>query len=60
VTLNAFAQLSKYFWAVMSFSGEPSSDGFMKRYELHYQLKKVIVGVLALSTFMRDKVVGQG
>jgi hypothetical protein len=30
-TLNAFAQLSKYFWAVMSFGGEPSSDGFVKR-----------------------------
>jgi hypothetical protein len=27
----------------MSFSGEPSSDRFMKRYELHYQPKKVIV-----------------
>jgi hypothetical protein len=28
---------------MMSFSGEPSSDRFMKRYELHYQPKKVIV-----------------
>jgi hypothetical protein len=37
---NTFAQLFKYFWAVMSFSGKPSSDGFTKRYELHYQLKK--------------------
>jgi hypothetical protein len=26
---------------VLSFSGEPSSDGFAKCYELHYQLKKV-------------------
>jgi hypothetical protein len=30
----------------MIFGGEPSSDGFMKRYELHYQPKKVIVGDL--------------
>jgi hypothetical protein len=43
LTPNAFTQLSKYFWAVMSFSGEPSSDGFVKRYELYYQPKKVIV-----------------
>jgi hypothetical protein len=25
----------------MSFGGVPSSDGFVKRYELHYQPKKV-------------------
>jgi hypothetical protein len=43
LTLNDFAQLSKYFWAVMSFGDEPSSNGFVKRYELHYQPKKVIV-----------------
>jgi hypothetical protein len=43
LTLNAFAQLSKYFWAVISFGGEPSNDGFAKRYELHYQSKKVDV-----------------
>jgi hypothetical protein len=43
LTLNAFAQLSKYFWAVMSFGGVPSSDGFVKLYELHYQPKKVDV-----------------
>jgi hypothetical protein len=43
LTLKAFAQLSKYFWAVMSFGGEPNSDGFVKRYKLHYHLKKVIV-----------------
>jgi dimeric dUTPase (all-alpha-NTP-PPase superfamily) len=36
LTPNAVAQLSKYFWAVMSFSGKPSSDGFVKHYELHY------------------------
>jgi hypothetical protein len=41
LTPNAFAQFSKYFWAVMSFGGKPSGDGFAKRYELHYQLKKV-------------------
>jgi hypothetical protein len=44
VTPNAFSQLSKYFWALMSFGGETSSDGFVKRYELHYHPKKVIVG----------------
>jgi hypothetical protein len=27
----------------MSFSGEPSSDGFANRYELDYQPKKVVV-----------------
>jgi hypothetical protein len=43
LTLNTIAQMSKYFWAVLSFSGEPSSDGFAKRYELHYQPKKVPV-----------------
>jgi hypothetical protein len=26
LTPNVFAQLSKYFWVVMSFGGEPSSD----------------------------------
>jgi hypothetical protein len=30
---NAFAQLSRYFWAVMSFVDEPSSDSFVKRYD---------------------------
>jgi hypothetical protein len=35
--------LCKYFWAVMSFGGVPSSDGFMKCYELHYQPKKMEV-----------------
>jgi hypothetical protein len=41
LTLNAIAQMLKYFWAVLSFDGEPSSNGFAKRYELHYQTKKV-------------------
>jgi hypothetical protein len=40
---NAITQLSNYFWAVISFDGEPSSDDFTKHYELHYQLKKVVV-----------------
>jgi hypothetical protein len=43
LTPNAIVQLSKYFWAVLSFNEEPSNDGFAKRYELHYQLKKVVV-----------------
>jgi hypothetical protein len=43
LTPNAIAQLSKYFWAVLSFGGESSSDGFAKHYELHYQPKKVVV-----------------
>jgi hypothetical protein len=38
---NTFAQLSKYFWAVMSFGGNLSTDGFVNHYELHYQPKKV-------------------
>jgi hypothetical protein len=36
LTPNDIAQLSKYFWAVLSFSREPSSDSFAKCYELHY------------------------
>jgi hypothetical protein len=36
-------QLSKYVWAVVSFRGVPSVDGFTKRYELHYQSKKMDV-----------------
>jgi hypothetical protein len=35
LTPNAFAQFSKYFWAVMSFGGKPSGNGFVQRYELH-------------------------
>jgi hypothetical protein len=42
LTPNAFTQFSKYFWAVMSFDGKPSGDGFVKCYELHYQPKKVV------------------
>jgi hypothetical protein len=43
LTPNAIAQLSKYFWAMLSFGGVPSSDGFAKCYELHYQPKKIVV-----------------
>jgi hypothetical protein len=38
---DAIAQLSKYFWVVLRFDGKPTSDGFAKCYELHYQSKKV-------------------
>jgi hypothetical protein len=41
LTPNAFTQFSMYFWAMISFGGKPSGDGFAKCYELHYQLKKV-------------------
>jgi hypothetical protein len=43
VTPNAMVQLSKYIWAVMSFKGVPSTDGFARRYELHYQPRKMEV-----------------
>jgi hypothetical protein len=43
LTPNAIAQVSKYFWAVLSFGGEKSSDGFTNHYELYYQPKKVVV-----------------
>jgi hypothetical protein len=43
LTPNAITQLSKYFWVVLSFGGEPSSVGFARRYELHYQPKKVTI-----------------
>jgi hypothetical protein len=38
---NAITQLSKYFVAVRSFGGVPLRNVFVKRYELHYQLKTV-------------------
>jgi hypothetical protein len=41
LTLNAFAQFSKYFWVVLSFGKKPSGDGFRNHYELQYQPKKV-------------------
>jgi hypothetical protein len=43
LTPNGIAQLSKYFWAILSFGREPSSNGFAKCCELHYQPKKVVV-----------------
>jgi hypothetical protein len=33
----------KYVWAMVSFGGVPSVDGFIKRHELHNQLKKMNV-----------------
>jgi hypothetical protein len=42
-TPNAIAQLCKYFWAVLSFDGAPSSDDFTKHYGLHYQTEKVVM-----------------
>jgi hypothetical protein len=34
------ADFECYFWAVLSFGEEPSTDGFIKHCELHYQPKK--------------------
>jgi hypothetical protein len=34
---------------MLSFGGEPSSDGFDKRYELHYQPK--MVGIYGFDKF---------
>jgi hypothetical protein len=39
LTPNTIGQLSKYVWALVSLKGVPSTDGFSKRYELHYQPK---------------------
>jgi hypothetical protein len=41
--LAAIVELAKYIWAVTSFSGVPSAEGFTKRYELHYQPRKMEV-----------------
>jgi hypothetical protein len=43
LTPNAIVQLSKYIWAVTSFGGIPSTEGFKMRYELHYQSMKMYV-----------------
>jgi hypothetical protein len=43
LTPNAVVQLSKYIWVVMSFRGISSANGFTKRYELHYQPRKMEV-----------------
>jgi hypothetical protein len=40
---NAIIQLSKYIWALTSFGGVPSTEGFTKRYEPHYHLRKIEV-----------------
>jgi hypothetical protein len=40
---NAMVQLSKCIWTVMSFREIPSADSFTKRYELHFQLRKIEV-----------------
>jgi hypothetical protein len=44
LTPNAIVQLSKYISAVTCPGGVPSVDGFVKRYELHYQPRKMDVG----------------
>jgi hypothetical protein len=41
LTPNATVQFSKYSWVVTSFGGIPSVVGFAKRYELHYQPRKI-------------------
>jgi hypothetical protein len=43
LTPNAIVQLSKYIWVVTSFRGIPSVDSFAKRYDLHYQPRKMEV-----------------
>jgi hypothetical protein len=43
LTPNAFVQLSKYFWVVLSFGGVPSGNRYVRRYELHYQTEEVVV-----------------
>jgi hypothetical protein len=43
LTCNAIDQLSKYILVVTSFGGVPSAERFAKRYELHYQLRKMEV-----------------
>jgi hypothetical protein len=41
LTPNATAQLSKYCWVVTNFGGVPFTDGFAKRYDLHYKPKRL-------------------
>jgi hypothetical protein len=43
LTPNAIVRLSKYIWAGTSFGDVPSAKGFTKRYELHYQPRKMDV-----------------
>jgi hypothetical protein len=48
----AIAQLSKYVWAITSFGGVSSTEGFTKRYELRYQPRNVdIDGVEMLGQY---------
>jgi hypothetical protein len=60
LTPNAIVQLSKYIWVVRSFGGVPSAEGFTKRYELHYQPRKMEVeglrckGIMVALTSMRS------
>jgi hypothetical protein len=41
LTPNAIVRVLEYFWIVGRFGGVPSGDAFVKRYELHYQPKKI-------------------
>jgi hypothetical protein len=50
LTLNAIAQLSKYFWVVSSFRGMSSGDVFAMQYELHYQSKRMEIDEGSLFT----------
>jgi hypothetical protein len=43
LTPNAIIQLLNYIWAVASFRGVPSAEGVTKRYEPHYQPRKIDV-----------------
>jgi hypothetical protein len=47
---NAIVQLSKFFWAMGTCGGSPMSEVYAKRYELHYQPKKVHVEDEVLNT----------
>ena len=40
---NAFVQMSKFLWAVITFGGEISVDAFCRLFELHCQPRKVCV-----------------
>jgi hypothetical protein len=43
LTPNAIVLLAKYIWVVTSFDGAPFAEGFAKRYELHFQSRKIDV-----------------
>jgi hypothetical protein len=42
LTPNAMVQLSKFLWAVRTFGGEVSADGFSRLFELHCQDRKIL------------------